>query len=261
MPWVVAEMGEGASADGQYLSLIGFVLVLPAFVMMTVTILAVLRGRMSGTESLLVTLPVGPDRRSLGHGLSTVAAALLGVVATAAIYVALNPPARLGPMGDLYSPSSTEVPRPNIAQLLQGPVAAATVCAIALAIVRWIPTWLVAAPLLFLAASQFTLAGGWFGAQTGVANWWFPLATGVVHGDWIGCGENDPVCDLPVRGFDHSTPWWHLGYLVAVAILAVVVAVLRHRRDRTLWLALAISGTMVIVLAAVQAVVFERYGA
>jgi hypothetical protein len=259
VPWTRAAMSSDAALDGQYLLLIGFGLVLPGFVMMTVTLLAVLRGRMSGTDGLLITLPVGPDRRSVGHGLSTIAAALVGVLITAAIYVALNPSAPLGSMGDLYSPSSTEAPRPNLAQVLQGPVAIAAVCAIAVAIVRWIPTWLVVPPLLFLAASQFTLAGGWFGSQTSAGSWTFPLATGVVHGDWIGCTENDPVCDLPVSGFDQSTPWWHLGYLVAVAVLAVVVAVLRHRRDRTLWFALATSGAVVIVLAVVQAVVYDRY--
>jgi hypothetical protein len=113
--------------------------------------------------------------------------------------------------------------------------------------------------LLFLAAWQMTLAGTWFGDRTSAGSWWFPLATGVVHGYWIGCSENDPVCVLPVSGFDRSTPWWHLGYLAAVAVLAVVVAVLRHRRDRTMWSALAISGAAVIGLATVQAVVFERY--
>jgi hypothetical protein len=104
-----------------------------------------------------------------------------------------------------------------------------------------------------------TFAGTFFGMGTGIVNWSFPLATGVVHGEWIGCSENDPVCVLPVSGFDRSTPWWHLVYLVAVAVLAVVVAVLRHRRDRTMWLALAISGAAVIGLVTVQAVVFERY--
>ena len=124
---------------------------------------------------------------------------------------------------------------------------------------RWIPTWLVVGPLLFLAAWQITLAGTWFGMPTSAVNWSFPLATGVIHGEWMGCGENDPVCDLPVSGFDGSTPWWHLGYLLAVAVLAVVVAILRHRRDRTLWMALAASGAVVIIFATVQAVVYQRH--
>jgi hypothetical protein len=257
VPWVLSDW-DGAG-DSRYLLLVGFALVLPGFVMMTVTILAVLRGRMSRTDGLLETLPVGPDRRTVGHGLSTIATAVVALTVTVAVLIVLRPQNSLGVMSLDTLPFNIEVPRPNMALLLQGPFAVAAVCAVSVAFVRWIPTWLVALPLLFGAAFQFTMTGTWFGAETNASNWWFPLATGVVNDDWVGCSDTDPSCLLPVAGFDQTTPWWHLGYLVAVAVFGVVVAVLKHRRDRVLWTAFAITGALVVLLAGIQAAVFERY--
>ena len=127
------------------------------------------------------------------------------------------------------------------------------------ALVRWIPSWLVLLPLAFVLLVQGVFLGVFFGVPTGNATWWFPLASGVVHGEWIGCGETDSVCDLPVSGFDRVTPWWHLAYLVAISAFFVVAAVLRHRRDRTTWCAFAAALAAVVALAIVQVVVSVEY--
>jgi hypothetical protein len=62
-----------------------------------------------------------------------------------------------------------------------------------------------------------------------------------------------------VSGFDRTTPWWHLAYLIALAVFFVAVAVLRHRRDRPAWLAFGLSGVALASLAAAQSVVYERF--
>jgi hypothetical protein len=80
-----------------------------------------------------------------------------------------------------------------------------------------------------------------------------------VHGEWVGgCTEASP-CSLEVAGFDTVTPWWHLAYLAALAVFLVVVAVLRHRRDRAVWIAFGLSGVTMASLGAAQSVVYERF--
>jgi hypothetical protein len=244
--------------ENTYFMLLGYSLIVPGFVIVVHTVLAVLRSRMAGTEELLCVVPVGPDRRTLGHGVTTLGGGGVGVVAIAVVYLALRPGSIIGRGGNSI-PETIDLPRPNLAQLLQGPFAVVAVTAFAVALVRWIPTWVVLAPLLFLAAFQALIFGVWLGAATGNGSWWFPLGTGVVNGEWIGCGEFDVRCDLPVSGFDQATPWWHLAYLVAITVMFVVVAVLRHRRDRLTWTAFAASLTLVVALAIIQAVVSEKY--
>jgi len=255
--WTWATAADSVS-ENTYFMLLGYSLIVPGFVIVIHTVLAVLRSRMSRTEELLGVVPVGADRRTLGHGVATLAGGAIGLVVIAAIYVALRPASIIGPGGNSI-PDTIDLPRPNLAQLLQGPFAVVAVTAFAVALVRWIPTWVVLAPLLFLTAFQALMFGLWLGVPSGNGTWWFPLGTGVVNGEWIGCGEFDALCDLPVSGFDRVTPWWHLAYLVAIAVMFVVVAVLRHRRDRSTWTMFAASLTLVVALAVVQAVVSEKY--
>ena len=244
--------------ENTYFMLLGYSLIVPGFVIVVHTVLAVLRSRLAGTEELLGVVPVGPDRRTLGHGVTALAGGAIGIVVIAAIHVALRPAPIIGRGGNSI-PDTIDLPRPNLAQLLQGPFAVVAVTAFVVALVRWIPTWVVLAPLVFFAVFQALAFGLWLGVPSGTGSWWFPLGTGVVNGEWIGCGEFDVGCDLPVSGFDQVTPWWHLAYLVAITMMFVVVAVLRHRRDRLIWAAFAASFTLVVALAILQAVVSEKY--
>ncbi len=247
--WVRSARRVGQAEDQLFL-MVGYGLMLPGFVMVTAVLLATLRSRLQHSDELLGTLAVGPDRRSLGHVASTFVCGAIGLVATGAIYVALAPSPSLG----AWEASDSQVvivPRPNIAQLLQGPMALLAVAAFVIAIVRWMPTWLVLLPLGFLVMVQGLFGGVFHGTPTSGQRWIFPLNTGVVHGPWRGCGELDIECDLPVSGFDTMTPWWHLGYLAALIAWFTAAAVLRHRRDRRAWLMFA--GTLLIVVLCVAA--------
>jgi hypothetical protein len=233
--WVRTARRE-VDGEDQLLLLVGYGLVLPGFAMVIAVVLATLRGRMEHTEELLGTLAVAPDRRSVAHVVSTLACGAIGLIATVAIYVALSPSNPLGSwLADDRAPAVV-VPRPNIAQMLQGPFAIIAVCAFVIACVRWIPTWLVVVPLAFMVFVQGLFAGIFHGLRASGSRWLYPLNTGVVNDEWVGCTTEMPDCNLPVSGFDATTPWWHLGYLAAVAVWCTTVAVLRHRRDRAAWL-------------------------
>ena len=236
----------------------GYALLLPGFVVVVVTILAVLRSRVAHADDLLDTLPVGRAQRSVAHGWSTAANALYGAVIIAAAYLYLWPSSTPGSFSDDSIPSILEVPRPNVAQMLQGPIALAAVAASVVALVRWVPTWLVAVPLFFLLFIQ----GLWFGMFNGESTSWFtwlwPLSTGIIQDGWVGgCGEGE-ACQMLLTGFDRTTPWWHLGYLVALGVWFITVAVLRHRRDRAAWTAFAVTLAATVALALIQAAVHMR---
>ena len=254
-----ANMVRGAdsssgSVDERYLALVGYALVLPGLVMVLHLILSTLRSRSCRSEELLGVLPVGADRRSVGHALSALAAGLVGAVATMAIYLVMRPESMLG----RWDMSSTiEVPRPNVAQLMQGPAALVAIGVFVVAVVRWIPTWLVIVPLVFLTFVQALFFGFFFGVPTGGQSWLWPLVTGTVHGEWFGCEVKR--CELPVSGFDRITPWWHLAYLAALCVWLTTVAVIRHRRDRRAWVAFGCSLAAVVALAVIQVTTSDKY--
>ena len=252
--WQSAATAIDSANENTYLVLVGYSLLIPGFVMVAITILSVLRSRMSGTEELLSVVPVGPDRRSVGHGLTGLTGGLVGAVSIAAIYLAIRPRSTIGP-GNGSIPRTVDLPRPNVAQLLQGPLAIVAVVAFAVMLVRWVPSWLVLVPLTFLVLQQGVFLGVWFAVPTGTGTWLFPLASGVVHGEWIGCVEGDFRCDLPVSGFDRVTPWWHVAYLIAISVAFAIAAVMRHRRDQKIWMAFALSLAVAVILAMVQIVV------
>lgn len=251
-------------AEGTYNLLVGYGLVIPGLVILVHVVVAVLRARLSATEPLLVTLPVGPERRTVAHAGSAVAAAALAGAWTLTVLVLSRPSNPIG--SDLVLRTRTDrvaefidVPRPNLAQLLQGPVALVAVLCLVVAVARWVPSWLVVIPMLFAAGSQLTFFGLWSGTPTGPADWLNPLARGWVHDGWVGCGTYDPLCDLVVSGFDQTTPWWHLAYLLSLAAWFVTIAVLRHRRDARIWWVFAATTASVVALAIVQCVVYQRF--
>ena len=238
--------------------LTGYALLLPGFAAVVVTVLAVLRSRVAHADDLLDTLPVGRAQRSIAHGWSTAASALYSAVIIAAAYLYLWPSSTPGLFSEDSTPHVLDVPRPNVAQMLQGPIALAAVAAGVVALVRWVPTWLVAVPLFFLLFVQ----GLWFGIFNGESTSWFtwlwPLSTGIVHDGYVGgCGEGE-ACQLLLTGFDRTTPWWHLGYLLALGVWFITIAVVRHRRDRAAWTAFAVSLAATAGFALIQAAVHMR---
>lgn len=249
--WLRVAVRDSYGEDRLFL-LVGYGLGISGFVMVAAAVLATLRGRMERTDELLDTLAVGPDRRSLGHLGSTLALGAIGVIVTIAIGVVLRPAESLG----TWDPSDTGVavgiPRPNLAQLLQGPLALVAVATLAIAVVRWVPTWLVLVPLLFALMVQMLFMGVYHGVPADGGRWLFPLASGIVNGSWSGCGDGETGCVLAVSGYDRVAPWWHAGYLVAVTCWFGSVAVLRHRRDRRTWAWFVVSLAALMGIGLVQ---------
>jgi hypothetical protein len=254
---VMYTVAVGSATEEQFL-LVGYGLVLPAFVAMVLTAMAVRRSRTQGADELFDVLPVDAARRSVGHGVSTLAAGGLALALTVGVWIYRRPGRVIGVTEDTI-PGSIDIPRPTVAQALQGPMAVVVFCALGVALARWVPAWLITIALLVPIFMQFLWFGLWQGEGLQPATWWWPLASGWVHGEWFGCLSEDTSCLLEVQGFDTVTPWWHLGYLAALAVFLVMIAVLRHRRDGPAWIAFGLSGVTLVSLAAAQSAVYERF--
>lgn len=249
--WLRAALPDNGGEARLFL-LVGYGLGISGFVMVAAVVLATLRGRLEHTDELLDTLAVGPDRRSLGHLGSTLALGAIGVMVTIAIAVVLRPAESLGTWDPSDAGVAVDIPRPNFAQFLQGPLALMAVATLAIAVVRWIPTWLVLVPLLFALMVQMLFIGVYHGMPADGGRWLFPLGSGIVNGSWSGCADGDPSCALAVSGYDRIAPWWHAGYLVAASCWFGSVAVLRHRRDRRSWAWFVVSLAVVIGIGLLQ---------
>jgi len=248
------------NAEDAYNLLVGYGIELPGTVAVALVVVASLRARRCGTGELLATTPVEADRSTAAHALSLLPIAGLAVVWLVVELVVLRPSASLGRTRDTIPPF-VEIPRPTAAQMAQGPLAVVAVGCFALAVARWIPTWLTVPALAVGALVQLTALGLWSSSPVGIGAWLSPLSRGWVNGTWLGCANGDAVCHLRLAGFDRTTPWWHAGYLFALACLCTLVAVARHRRDRVVVAGLGVAAVGVAALAVAQAVVLERYPA
>jgi hypothetical protein len=246
-------------ANELHFLLIGYGVLLPGFVMLIASAFAVRRDRSSGATELMATTPTDQATRTAGHGLAgLVGGGGLTLAVTALMWLYRARDATLGPAEDTI-PLDVIVPRPNIAQFLQGPLAVVALCALGVLIGRWLPSWLVVVVVVIPAMVQFLMLGLWNGSGTRAANWLFPLSGGWVVGEWIGgCTETSP-CHLQLQGFDQTTPWWHLGYLVALTAVLVVTAMLGARRDRSTVIAWLVAAGAVIAFAAIQAAVYTPF--
>ena len=243
-----------------YFLLVGYSLLLPAAVVLVVTDLAVLRSRSARADELLDTMPVGRDRRTVAHLLSGLFGLAVGLAAVVAFVAVVRPGATLGRLEDTI-PAGFGLPRPGLAQLLQGPFVILVACAFAVALARWLPSWLAMLVLVVPLVGQALWFGLWMASGTNLITWAMPMSPGVVLGEWFGCGERDAICQVQIAGIDRTTAWWHLGYLVALAALFGAVAVLRDRRDRRAWAALAVALTLTIGTLVAQAVVHRTFPA
>jgi hypothetical protein len=256
VPWARASTRE-SEAENALVLLVGYGLVVPALVMIVATVFAVLRPRLERTDALLTTLAVGPDRRSIGHSLSSLAGGAVATLVMLALVIAIG---RRDPLGVWVDRGrAISVPRPNLAQILQGPLSIVVMLVFVVALVRWIPSWLVIIPITFALLIQTTFLGAFHSVPTDGGRWLFPLNTGVVHSEWKGGCIDDSPCYIQISGFDGTTPWWHLGYLASLAIWLGTVAVLRHRRDRITWAWFAVSLATVVAFAAAQFTVADVY--
>ena len=251
-------MSRADRANERYFMLVGYAVLPAGFVLLIASAIAARRDRSSGATELMSTTPTDDAARTAGFGLAGLAGGGLAVAVTAALWLYRAREATLGAAEETI-PRGLIVPRPTLAQFLQGPFAVVLFCALGVLLGRLLPAWLVIVALFIPAMVQFLMLGLWNASGTSARNWWIPLSSGWVTGEWTGCADGDPVCELTVQGFDRVTPWWHLAYLAALAILVVTLAVLRRRRDRRAVLASLVAGGFVVALAAVQAAVYTPF--
>jgi hypothetical protein len=254
--WAV--LAEGP-ADEHFL-LTGYGLAIGWFASMTIAAAAVRRTRRALVSETLDSLPDGADVRTLGVGFGAFGAVAVGFVVTCVVWVVRAPAEVLGTSVDSI-PRGLPIPRPTVAQFVQGPLVLLVFASLGVLIGRWIPSWLLL-PFLFVPVLlQFLWFGVWNSEGTPWYRWLLPVATGWVSGEWIGaCDNSTAACDLQVSGFDRITPWWHAGYLVALAALLVSIAVaLDGSRAARRWVVMTAAATL--ALGAVQVLTYERWGA
>lgn len=248
------------NAEDEYNLLSGFSLILTGYACCVLVAFAALRSRRAGTDELVGTTPVDPARRTIGHGLALLAPGVLAVIWMGVQVAVLRPGHSVGNTTHDTVPPNVAIPRPNIGQMAQGSLAIIAVGALMLALVLWVPTWLFTLAFVIPVLMQLTWFGVWAGTSADIGRWLTPWSRGWVNGPWMGerC-DSGGDCILALDGFDGVTPWWHLGYLAALAALFVAVAVIHDRRDRNAWLALGASATAVVGFIVIQAVVARRF--
>lgn len=185
---------------------------------------ATTRASRDGADELFDTCPADPGTRTAGFLLSAaVPVATLGVfLAVLAIAVAFRAPLLQGSLG-----------ADSVAVVLGVLVLGAGGVALGVALGRWVRFGL--APVVAVVLIGF-------------------VATAVINGsvphDWKPFGQLStapPVSSLsPV--FADKAAFWHLLWLIGLTALVGVVALARHRRDRTV--AVAAAATVAVVLAA-----------
>jgi hypothetical protein len=252
---LIVRQNDGENA--MHFLLVGYGVMLPGLVLLIASAFAVRRDRSSGATELMATTPTDRGTRTAAHGLAGLAGGALALVVTASFWLYGARDSTLG-MSDETMPQLA-IPRPNLAQFLQGPFVVVALCALGVLLGRLLPSWLVVVALIVPAMVQFLFLGLWNGQVTSASNWWFPLSSGWVTGEWLGCGNEAPVCVLKLGGFDRTTPWWHLAYLATLAAFLVLAAVVRDRRDRATLAMWALAAGAVIALAAIQASVYTRF--
>lgn len=253
---VWAVLAEGP-ADEHFL-LTGYGLAIGWFASMTIAAAAVRRTRRALVSETLDSLPDGADVRTLGVGFGALGSVAVGFAVTCVVWALRAPAEVLGTSVDTI-PRGLPIPRPTIAQFAQGPLVLLAFASLGLLIGRWIPSWLLLPALFVPVLLQFLWFGVWNSEGTPWYLWLLPMTTGWVSGEWIGACDGTAACDLQVSGFDRITPWWHAGYLVALAALLVSIAVaLDGSRAARRWVVMTALATL--ALGAVQVITYERWG-
>jgi hypothetical protein len=208
----------------------GFVELMPWFVhpmvgtVVVAAYRATTRAARDGADELFETCPTAPATRTAGFLLSAAVpvAALTGFLAVLAAAVAFRAPMLHGALG-----------ADSLADVLGALVLGAGGVALGVALGRWVRFGL--APVITVALIGF-------------------VATGVVNGsapdDWKPLAQlsTAPTVSSLSPVFSDRPAFWHLLWLVGLTAVVGVVAVARHRRDRTV--ALAAVAAAVVVLAA-----------
>lgn len=166
--------------------------------------LGVLRGRRDGAEELFGSLPASRDVRTGAHLVSGV-----GPFAVALVLLGAFLP---------YVSRSGSFSRPDVLEVLTGPVLVACACVVGVVAARLLPSTTCGVLAIFAMGAFQGLVDHFAGSVENAANWFAP---------WYADGDFGWALELLPR-----RPAQHLVYLAGLATLGVALAFVRHRRDR-----------------------------
>ena len=183
-----------------------------AWMTLLATNLAVLRGRRDSVEELFGTMPVSRDARTLAH-IASIAAAFFAAVTLLAFTLAFM-------VWQGFSGT------PDLGELLTGPLLVFCAGIVGVATARIIPSSIGGLMALVLMGVLQGLIDHYSHEAEHVSHWF---------AFWVSEPEEWPGDLLSRR------PWSHLLYLSGLGMFAAVCGFLRHRRDRTVLIALGVS--------------------
>lgn len=204
---------------------------------------ATLRSRRHGTDELYATGPFGAPIRTGGH----LAAVLWGAAGGAVLLAVAAVFHRLWEGTPVHFDTGVDLAVPSLIELAQGPAYTALLGVLAVAVARWLPS-LLALPFAVVALLAQFVTGSW--GIGGTARWFLPMVT---HERVVGWVQVTPDYGYSiVEGHDVASLGWHVAYLVALAGVLAVVALLRHGREPRLLLVGAVGLAATAVTGVLQ---------
>jgi hypothetical protein len=243
LTWSVASL----DSSGAYLLLMGVGAMPLALGTMLAANAAALRSRRDDADELYVTLPVPASVRTVAL-LAAVAVAALAAAALLVVQATV-----LGAWDGLTITLSGQLHTPGAADLVQAPLLVLACGALGVALARLVPT-IALAPLLAVITMALTVPLVAWSSQAPLRWLFLPVSSYTTDEPDIGwpCNPDQPGWCATHAVFDSSTMGWHAGYLVAFAVLAGAVALLRDRPVRVRLAATATVVAVTVVLGAIQ---------
>lgn len=241
---VVMVAGTGARVNGAFEVLLGYGLMPLAIGTCLAAQLLTSRSRRNATTELEAAVAADAEVRTFGA-----LAALTGPLVVAVVYLVIAlvwvqawngvPVALADGIRDITM---------HPVELAQGLVGVAFFGALGAALGAWVPSRFVPPVLLAALLFVFTVLG--WSAQ-GWVRWALPLTHHeTVSLQWV---QVTPRYGYGVvAGYDRVALAWHVAYVGALTALMAVVALLRHRRDRSAFAAAGLLAALTVVLSVVQ---------
>lgn len=198
------------------------------------TFTACVRSRRHATDELYDSNAASPRVRTGGH----LVAVLWGVAGAVALLAIASLVHRLWDGVLVHTTTGVRPVAPTVLELANGPAYTMLLGVVAVAVARWVPS-LLALPLAAFALLFHFVTGSW--GIGGDARWFLPLVNHERASSWVQVTPDSGYSI--VEGFDVVALSWHVGYLLALAGVLAVLALLRHGVER--WL-LAVGGVALI---------------
>jgi hypothetical protein len=189
------------------------------------TFTACVRSRRHATDELYDTAASSPRVRTAGHLVAVLwgAAGGAALLAVAAVYH------RLWDGVLVHTTSGIRPVVPSLLELASGPAYTILLGVLAVAVARWVPS-LLALPLAAFALLFHFVTGSW--GIGGTARWFLPMVNHERAASWVQLTDGSGYSI--VEGFDVNALAWHAGYLLALAAVLAVLALLRHGAEQRL---------------------------